>query len=92
MGSIVHWLTVGLGEWNTPAEDGDAERKNGCVFTSLLPCLRAVLTAAAPLSTTDPVSRLMTPAPARLWEQYLSFAPVMVNFVCQLDGVDGVPK
>ena len=64
----------------------------GCVFTSLLPYLRASLTAAAPLSITEPVSRLTTPAHARLWEQYSSFAPVMVNFMCQLDGVDGVPK
>ena len=61
----------------------------GCVFTSLLPYLRASLTAAAPLSITEPVSRLTTPAHARLWEQYSSFAPVMVNFMCQLDGVDG---
>ena len=71
---------------------GVQRERIGCVFTSLLPCLGAVLTAAAPLSTTDPVSRLTTPVPARLWEQYSSFAPVMVNFMCQLDGVDGVPK
>ena len=71
---------------------GVQRERIGCVFTSLFPCLTAVLTVAAPLSTTDAVSRLMTPAHTRLWEQYSSFASVMVNFMCQLDGVDGVPK